>query len=105
MEVLRKTWKLVRRNARINKDAKLSFCAAIGCFGIGIFGWIINLIRPGSTSLHAFLIVCGFYFVLGLAIWFKDITTRTTETQNATDAEADGCKSESPPNQKIRPAA
>ena len=56
---------------RLNDVSKLCFGAAVGCFIVGMLGWIVNFFAAESTMLHGLLVVATFYFALGVIKLFE----------------------------------
>ena len=56
---------------KLNEESKLCFGAAAGCFVVGAFGWLVNLVQPQTTLLQGLLVVAGFYGFLGVVSLFK----------------------------------
>ena len=55
----------------LNDASTLCFGAAVACFLVGAIGWIVNWFVAGATTLHGFLVVAVFYFMLGVIKLFE----------------------------------
>ena len=55
---------------KLNDESKLCFGAAAGCFVLGAFGWLVNLVQPETTLLQGLLVVAVFYGFVGVASLF-----------------------------------
>ena len=54
-----------------NDESRICFAAAIGCAVVGLVAFLVNMLWPATTQLHALFFVGVFYMVLAAVEFAK----------------------------------